>query len=301
MPKTKRRVSKRKGRASANSGVEVITLKIGDIWEGSNTRDPGWEKDVSELMLLIKEQGLLHPVGVKKSVGPNGESYKLLYGSRRREACRRLKWKTIDAIVRSDIKNIKDEYFCKLAENGGRKNLQPMEEARDFDRAINIEKITTPKEIAKRIGVTVSYISQRLQLLKLPQNVQKALSDGCITSTHAREISRVTDIKAQKQLLTKAKELPVKDFKDHVDSLDTEQKKNSGRGRKSKKKQNVPFVKINTGAVRSEKEVVTALGKLDVELRDARHSSNQLREEYIRGLMRGITWVRKMGGSNKLC
>src|SRR5438105_15959886 len=58
-------------------------------------------KDFNEFVKNIEYLGLLHPITVKKidSVPSNPNSYELLSGRRRFEACRALGWKEIPATV----------------------------------------------------------------------------------------------------------------------------------------------------------------------------------------------------------
>jgi ParB family chromosome partitioning protein len=270
-----------------------------DIWEEENTRDPGWEKKVTDLQALIKAQGLLQPIGVAERGGPNGEPFQLVFGSRRREACKRLKWSRIDAKIAPKKASNIDLFFCKLGENSGRKDLSPMEEARAFRKVVDKYKIPA-KDLARRLGKTDGYVSQRLALLKLPEEVQDAVEEGRITATHAREISRVTDEKDQKKLLRKAEKMPVTDFKDHVADMDGDKKKNSNRGRKARKPDEPVGEKVG---VRSEKESVKMLGQLDTRMKSAAQKDTQeskLQQEYYKGCIRGIMWARKMGGAQKL-
>lgn len=272
-----------------------------DIWEEENTRDPGWEKKVSDLQALIKAQGLLQPIGVAERPGPNGEPFQLVFGGRRREACRRLKWNRIDARIAPKKASRADLFFWKLSENSGRKDLSPLEEARAFRRAVDDYKITA-KNLARRLGKTDGYVSQRLSLLKLPEEVQEAVEDGRITATHAREIARVTDEKDQKKLLKKAEKMPVTDFKEHVAELDGDKKKNTNRGRKAKEKPEVESVGEKIG-VRNEKESVKMLGALDARMKEATREDtleSKLNASYYKGCIRGIMWARKMGGAKKL-
>jgi len=272
-----------------------------DIWEEENTRDPGWEKKVSDLQALIKAQGLLQPVGVTIQGGPNGEPFRLVFGSRRREACKRLKWSKIDAKVAPKKATQVELFFWKLGENSGRKDLTPMEEARAFRRAVDTYKVTA-KDLARRLGKTDGYVSQRLALLKLPEEVQEAVEEGRITATHAREISRVTDEKEQCKLLKKAESMPVNDFKEHVADLDGDKRKSSNRGRKPREDKVEKDVGEKVG-VRNEKESVKMLGTLDTHMKSAAQKDTpeaKLQREYYKGCIRGIMWARKMGGAQKL-
>ncbi len=278
--------------------ANVITISVKDVWlDGINARDTGWEKKLQSLQKDIKKRGVMQPIEVVRHSGPKGEPYMLVFGHRRVIACRALKRKHIDAHVLPQNATKKDVYQRRAAENAKRKDLSAMENARELQIGIKLHKMTA-KELAEDRGMTIGWVSQHLQLLKLPEKVQNAVEDGSITATHAREIVRVTDTKTQERLLSKAKEMPVTDFKEHVASIDKDKKKISNRGRKEREDK-LPSVGERTG-VRTEKEVARALGEADTHLKNAQDRNNKSQQEYFRGMIRGITWARKMGGARKL-
>lgn len=291
----------KKSKASAKSrkmSAERITqIDMKDIWVEQNIRDAGWEKKIADLKASIAAQGLLQPIGVVEKEGPGKKRYKLIFGGRRYEACKELNYKKIDARIAPKRLTATDLFLWKLGENNSRKDLSPLEESRALHRAINEFKISA-KELARRLGKTSGYVSQRLALLKLPEKVQDAVEEGRITATHAREISRVTDKKEQEKLVGKAEKMPVNDFKDYVANMDEKKRKHSNRGRKPQTKE------IGEPAgIRSEKESVKMLGVLDERMKTAAQQDSpkaRLEQEYYKGCIRGIMWARKMGGARKL-
>jgi len=284
---------KAKVRKAETGQASAVSIKISDIWSDGNVRDEGWEKKVADLKALIEAQGLLQPIGVKKEGGPNGEPFKLIFGARRLEACKQLDWARIDAKIASSKMTRMEFFFWRVGENSGRKDLTPMEEAKAFRTAID-EYGATAKDLAKGFGKSDGYISQRLQLLKLPEEVQTAVEKGTITASHAREIARVTDEDEQKKLLAKAEKMPAQDFREHVAELAEDKKKQSNRGRKAKEE---PAEK--TG-VRSEAEAVKMLGGLDAKMKTAKENDDAVKQSYYKGCIRGIMWARRMGGTANL-
>ena len=276
---------KQKSASSAN----VKNVGIKDIWDDDCTRDPGWEKEINSLAGLIKNQGLLQPIGVREKKGPGGEKYKVLFGRRRIEACKKLKHTSISARIAPKKITIKDEFLWMMSENGGRQDLKPMEEARAFRKALD-SKLFTAKALAQSLDCSDAYISQRLQLMELAGPVKESLAAGKITMTHARELSRVTDEKKQEKLLAKAETMPSFAFKEAVDKLEDGSKKNSNRGRKAK-----PGSMPNMGGyqVRPENEVTSQLGIIDVRLSKAKASSDSVTVAHLQGMARGIGWVTK--------
>lgn len=285
-----------KSKTKTNSNTLMVT--ISDIYIPDNVRDPGWEKKLKNLMSSIKQRGVLQPVGLFPyggAKGPNGEKFELVFGYRRLEACKKLKHSQVPARVLSSKLTAKQRFLSRMAENDNRDDLTPMEEARAFQTAIQEYKIPA-RELAKQLGKTDGYISQRLQLLKLPEEVQESLEDGKITPTHAREIASVTDEDEQRKLLQKAEKMSVTDFKEHVEAnVDRSKRKGSNRGRKAKKQD----VGEKSG-VRSEKEATEALGRIDDKLKAAREKGDKPKEAYYKGMIRGIAWTRRMTGGKKL-
>lgn len=298
-PKAKPKVVSQAIKSQPATNVETISLK--DIWmDGQNARDSGWQKKIQSLQKDIKKRGVMQPVEVARILGPNKEPYMLVFGHRRVMACRVLKRKHIDAHILPQDTSKKDIYRRRGAENAKRKNLSAMEIARELQIGTTLHKMAA-KELAEDREMTVGWVSQHLQLLKLPEKVQNAVEDGSITATHAREIARVTDKKTQEKLLSKAKDMPVTDFKEHVATIDDDKKKDSNRGRKPRDDKPAKQPSVGEkGGVRTEKEVVKALGEVDTKLKNAQDKDNKLQQEYYKGMIRGITWTRKMGGAKKL-
>lgn len=271
------------------------TLSISKIYVPPNIRRPGWEKNLDKLMNSIEEAGLKQPPGVVAYTGdkkgPNGETHELVFGQRRLEACKRLKWTTLPVVLLSSKASGKDVFVSKLVENFEREDLSPLEEAEAFRQAIS-ELGFTAKELAKRIGKTDGYVSQRLGLLKMPDKVQKAVQKQEITPTHARELARVTDPKKQEKLLEEAKRLPLPEFKEKVDHLDAKDKKHTGRGRKPNKSKGELVPELRAPAA---SDVAEALGILDEKKKAAAERNDKTSEAYFKGMIRGIGWSRGLG------
>ncbi|MEM2661567.1 MAG: ParB/RepB/Spo0J family partition protein [Nitrososphaeria archaeon] len=140
------------------------------------------ESRLQELAASIKEHGLLQPVLVR----PIGDGkYQLVHGERRFRACKLLGLETI----RAEIRNLTDNEALEiqLVENLQREGLNPIEEAETFQRMIN-ELGYTHEEIAKKIGKSREYVTNKIRLLRLPDYIKKALQEGKITEGHARTL-----------------------------------------------------------------------------------------------------------------
>ena len=157
------------------------------------------EKSLSELMDSIRSIGLLQPITVKPV---DKEQYRLVFGSHRLEAARRLGWKTIPAIVRC----VSDEesFLMNVTENLQRNAyVNPVAEARGYKNLIS--KGWTIGEIARRIGKSDSYVYNRIRVLeRLRPDLQKQIDfprgNSPITLSHAEQLSMVQDPLRQLQL-----------------------------------------------------------------------------------------------------
>jgi ParB family chromosome partitioning protein len=145
------------------------------------------EEDLKELVASIKQNGILQPVLLRK-VDEN--KYELVYGHRRFEAAKRANLKEIPAVFR----RLSDREVLEIAiiENIQREDLNPIEEA-DAYYKLNVEFDLTQEEIAERVGKARTTITNKMRLLSLPREVQRALSENKITEGHARALLAFKD------------------------------------------------------------------------------------------------------------
>ncbi len=142
------------------------------------------QEALQELADSIKEHGVFEPIIVKKSI----KGYELVAGERRTKASKLAGLETIPAIV----KDFNDQQMMEIAilENIQRENLSPIEEAQAYKNFMN-KMDMTQEEIAKRFGKSRSHITNLLGLLSLPSEVQKDVTKGNITMSHARVLSKL--------------------------------------------------------------------------------------------------------------
>jgi ParB family chromosome partitioning protein len=136
---------------------------------------------LAELESSIKASGLLQPITVRRK----GESYELIAGERRLRAVRNLDWKDVPAVVR----DFDDQTMLVLAlvENLQRADLNPIEEARGYQRLLG-EFSLTHQEVADAVGKDRSTITNLLRVLTLPDYVQQLVESGKLSSGHARAL-----------------------------------------------------------------------------------------------------------------
>jgi len=139
------------------------------------------KQKLSELVLSIKEKGVLQPVLVRRK----GDSYELIAGERRFRAAQELGMDTIPIIIR-DVDDV-DALELSLIENIQREELNAIEEARAYQR-LAAEFGFTQDEIAKAVGKDRSSVANTLRLLNLPQKVQDMVVNSLISMGHARAL-----------------------------------------------------------------------------------------------------------------
>jgi len=140
------------------------------------------QQSIKELSLSIKKHGLLQPIIVR----PINHGFEIVAGHRRFYACKSLHWKVITAMVK-DLSD-KDAFEIQLIENIQRNTLDPIEEAQAFKRYVIEYGWGGVTHLANTIMKSEQYISSRLQLLKLPQNVMDRIKSGELKVSHAIEL-----------------------------------------------------------------------------------------------------------------
>ena len=176
------------GEVSKDKNAVDLSLNINDIKPNINQpRSYFDDNSIRELSDSIKEQGLLMPILVKEDKNSkNNKTFIIIAGERRWRACKRLKMKTINAIV---IKNTseKADALAAIIENVQREDLSVLEEAIAYEKLIKNYKMKH-EDIAKNTGKSRSYITNLLRVLSLNEEVKKFLNEKKISFGHARAL-----------------------------------------------------------------------------------------------------------------
>lgn len=163
----------------------VELIRISDI--EPNREQPRKTFDDGELATLaasIATFGLLQPIVVCENADMPG-TYRIIAGERRWRASRMAGLTEIPAVIFSG-----DELAAaqvSLVENIQRKDLSPVEEAMGF-RALIDRFSLTQEEVARQVGRSRPAVANSLRLLELPQEVLGLLSEGKLTTGHARAL-----------------------------------------------------------------------------------------------------------------
>jgi len=167
--------------------VEQIELKILRASQFA-VRDKFQKTANEDDMLLsnsIKEHGLLQPILVR----PLAHGFEIVAGHRRFQACRSLRWRFIPCKIR-DMSD-KQAYEIQLTENMQRKSMDPVEEAEAFRRYVIDLGWGGVTELAKKIGKSEEYVSHRLQLLKLPEDIKEKIISNRLNVSQAMELTTI--------------------------------------------------------------------------------------------------------------
>lgn len=143
------------------------------------------QKQMDELCASIKEQGILEPI-VVEYIEEN--KFYIIAGERRTRAAKLLGLPKVPVVLRKFDDQQKLEFA--LIENIQRADLNPIEEATAYYNLVQMGDLTQ-EEVAKRVGKNRSTVANAMRLLKLPEDIQKSLITGQISSGHARALLMV--------------------------------------------------------------------------------------------------------------
>ena len=163
-----------------------------------NADQPRKNFDVTELEDLKKSieiHGLIQPITVRRMT--EGQ-YQLISGERRWRASKLAELKEIPAFIR--VANDAEMMEMALVENTHRADLNPIEIAITYHRLVNEFNLTHEK-LAQRVESSRTSVTNYMRLLKLPEEVQKALKDQKISMGHARALIGIDDYAGQKAIL----------------------------------------------------------------------------------------------------
>ncbi|CAN5392689.1 ParB/RepB/Spo0J family partition protein [soil metagenome] len=206
MSNEKRRLGRGLGALMGEAGgaatsVEQTEVGIDRIDQNPNQPRKTFDEDeLASLSESIKQHGVLQPVVVRQI----GDRFQLVAGERRLRAAQSLGVESIP--VRVVDFNDQQVMEAALAENIQRSDLNPIEKAQGFRDYLGRFDMTH-EELAGRMGLDRSTVTNLVRLLDLPEVVQAAVRGGQITAGHARALLAVADAQKQevlcKEIITK--------------------------------------------------------------------------------------------------
>ncbi len=151
------------------------------------------EAKLNELAASIVANGVVQPLIVRRLEN----RFELIAGERRWRAAQLAGLLRIPAVVRQ----VPDDKVLELAliENIQREDLNPIEEAQAYKKLIETIGLTQ-ESLAERVGRDRSYITNYLRLLRLPEDIQKLVQEGKLSTGHARTLLGVEDVDIQRRV-----------------------------------------------------------------------------------------------------
>lgn len=150
-------------------------------------------EDLASLRRSIETHGILQPVVVRSA----GDRFQLVAGERRLRAAQAAGIREIPVrVVDFDDQQVLE---AALAENIHRSDLNPIEKAQGFKDYLQRFGMTQ-EQLAARLGLDRSTISNLVNLLELPALVQEALRLEQITVGHAKVLKGLSDPEQQAAL-----------------------------------------------------------------------------------------------------
>lgn len=155
-----------------------------------NPNQPRKRFDYDELENLaqsIRENGILQPITVRKR---EDKKYELVSGERRLRAARLVGMVKIPSIVINiDDKN---SAMFSIIENLQRQSLNFFEEAEAIEKLVG-EYAMSREEVAQKLGLAPSTVSNKLRILRLPEEMRFELARSGLTESHARALLMLED------------------------------------------------------------------------------------------------------------
>lgn len=223
---------------------------------------------MAELVRSIKEKGVVQPVLVRPASQPG--RYMLVAGERRWRAAQQAGISQIPALVLS--LDDRQAVEISLIENLQRENLNPVEEARGYQRLLD-DFDFNHEEVAKTLGKDRSTVTNMLRLLNLPPAVLTRMEEGRLSMGHGRALLALGDPESQAALAERiiAKQLSVR----QVERLIRQRKKNA----------NDSQAVAETGTTLFENDLCNRLGqamgtRVHLHWRDRKHEKGTLKIEF---------------------
>ena len=173
------------------------------------------KESLEELSNSIKEQGVIQPIVVRPDKSSEGK-YEIVAGERRWLASQNAGLHEVPVVI-LNVDDVKSLEFA-IVENVQRQDLNPIEEARGYQRLVDDFSYNQEK-LSKFIGKSRSYIANSLRLLSLPEEVLLMVEHENLSAGHARSLiglNNSVDIAKkiiQKKLSVRQSEILVRQFR----------------------------------------------------------------------------------------
>lgn len=173
-------------RSAAGAASGVTLLPLSQIKPNPNQpRKVFDETKLETLAESIRQHGVITPVTVRPT---DEQMYQIIAGERRWRAAHMAGLEEIPAMILNADES--EVMILALIENLQRQNLNPIEEAEGYDMLMH-QFGMTQEEVAQRVVKSRSAVANSLRLLSLPEEVRIMVSEGNLSSGHARAVLSV--------------------------------------------------------------------------------------------------------------
>lgn len=184
--------------ASSDGNDQVMIIDIDRIKPDTAQPRQVFDRDrLEELTASIKEHGVLQPLIVKKV----DDGYQIIAGERRFRAAKEAGIDKLPVLVREYTQQ--ETLEVSLIENIQRQDLNPIEEAKAFQRLMD-EYGLKQEEVAVKVGRSRSAVANSLRLLNLSDDVQWMIVDGSLSTGHAKVLLGISSKELQEKLAKRA-------------------------------------------------------------------------------------------------
>jgi ParB family transcriptional regulator, chromosome partitioning protein len=176
-----------------DGGAQEISIELIDR-NPFQTRGRVTEESLEELAASIRVSGVVQPIVLRPIA--NGR-YQLMAGERRWLASQRAGKQTIPAVVRqaSDAQAME----ITIVENLQREDLNPMEQARAYER-LSRDFGMTQEQMAQRTGKDRASVANFLRLLRLPPEAMVAIEEGKLSFGHGKVLMMLANVPMETQI-----------------------------------------------------------------------------------------------------
>lgn len=197
----------------------VSMLPMQAVWSDDmfNCRGPIAAREVIDLAKNIAARGLDQPIIVRPWTEASKPliQYKVVAGHRRHKAFEFNGAQTIPAYVRTDLDELQ-AHFLNVHENLHRENLNVKQEAHALQYFLDYKIPGTSKcrftivELAEVFGTSRGWVQNRMELLKLPLDIQDEAASGMLTMS---QVKILANLKNREQLYATVRKIKEKKIK----------------------------------------------------------------------------------------
>lgn len=188
--------------------LEHIPLsKIRENSEALRTQVDKEAGNYQELVMSIRDEGVLLPILVREETDENGDVvYPLVDGLQRFTAASEVGLDTIPAQITTMAEN--KVLAAQVMANATRVDTPPAQYAAALKKILQLEPTLTAEELGRRVGKSKGWIDSQLKLTKLTAGIQGLVNEGKLTVSNAISLASLPQDKQEEYLTSAMNESP---------------------------------------------------------------------------------------------